>query len=172
MTEVWRPIPGYVGAYDVSNLGRVRSVDRVITRMTKRGPVPARLRGRVLRTNRTRGGYLTVTLGGRTVYVHALVLSTFVGPRPAGKQAAHWDGDRSNNRLGNLRWASPSENNLEKARHGTLRQASCRRGHRYTPDNTKLRRGRRVCRTCLSERRRRYRQARRDEMARRSGTHR
>lgn len=163
MNEIWRPIPGREGGYEVSSLGRVRSVDRTITRMTKRGPVRARLKGRVLATSMANSGYLVAMIGRARPYIHDLVLQAFIGQRPAGHQAAHWDGDRRNNTPGNLRWATPSQNNLDKARHGTLRKTTCRRGHPYTDLNTKLRPGRRCCITCLRGQRRRYRQARRAE---------
>jgi flavin-binding protein dodecin len=52
--------------------------------------------------------------------VHTLVLTAFIGHRPAGFQAAHRDGDRANNSLDNLEWASPVDNNADKRRHGTL----------------------------------------------------
>jgi NUMOD4 motif len=80
MNEIWRPIPGRDG-YEVSNLGRVRSIDRVVIAM-RLGP--RRYRARVLRPCRTRNGYCTVKVGGRSVYVHRLVLEAFVGPRPPG----------------------------------------------------------------------------------------
>jgi hypothetical protein len=162
MQENWRPIAGYAG-YEISNAGRVRSVDRIIIRMTKRGPVRARLKGRVLAVSMANSGYLVAMIGRARPYIHDLVLQAFIGPRPAGYQAAHWDGDRRNNKPGNLRWTTASENNLDKARHGTLRRTSCRRGHPYNELNTKLRRGRQCCRTCLREQQRRYRQARQAE---------
>jgi hypothetical protein len=47
------------------------------------------------------------------------VLTSFVGPAPKGQDAAHWDGNPVNNCLENLRWATVSENALDKKRHGT-----------------------------------------------------
>lgn len=69
--------------------------------------------------------YLSVKLiesNGRckSEYVHRIVLRAFVGDCPIGKQCAHGDGDRSNNRLSNLRWATPSENGMDKFSHGTV----------------------------------------------------
>ena len=50
-----------------------------------------------------------------------LVLTAFVGPPPTDKhEAAHWDGNPDNNKLSNLRWATGTENNLDKHRHGTM----------------------------------------------------
>ena len=174
MNENWRPIAGYPG-YQISDQGRVRSIDRTITRMTKRGPVQARLKGRVRKPSSAGNGYCIVTLGRARPYIHSLVLEAFVGPRPAGHQAAHGDGDRRNNSLGNLRWATGSENEADKDRHGTRltgartpngRKTSCLRGHTYDSANTKRNRGRRSCRTCLRDQQRQRRQARLTEALR------
>lgn len=58
--------------------------------------------------------------GKRSTMVHLAVLTAFVGPRPAGKQCAHLDGNQRNNRVENLAWVTPSENNLHKRSHGTM----------------------------------------------------
>ena len=83
--EVWARHPVYVD-YDVSTLGRVRRATP--KKGTRVGWVKA------ARPNAT--GYFTVMLGTKPRKVHALVLETFVGPRPAGHDACHNDGDRSN----------------------------------------------------------------------------
>jgi NUMOD4 motif-containing protein/HNH endonuclease len=180
--ENWRPIAGYPG-YQVSDLGRVRSVDRIIIRMTKRGPVQVRLAGRVLRQGRARNGYLTVSLSGRSVNVHTLVLRAFRGEPLPGHQGAHDNGDPRDNRAKNLLWKTRRANEADKLRHGTYlagsrthngRKTACKSGHPFDDRNTRRNRGWRACRACQRERDRKrlYRQARRDEMARRSGTHR
>lgn len=70
-----------------------------------------------------RQGYPQVRLsaGGMTstVRVHPLVLAAFVGPRPAGHFGCHANGDRSDNRLANLRWDTPAANSADRRRHGT-----------------------------------------------------
>jgi hypothetical protein len=165
--EIWRPIPGRNG-YEVSDLGRVRSVDRVIPRRWRSGRiVQAKLKGRLLGLHVAAGpGYLYARLGCKSAYVHHLVLEAFVGPRPAGRQAAHGDGDKLNNTLGNLRWATPKENCADKLRHGTAlfgakspngRKTHCGRGHPYDDQNTHRIKGKRYCKTCLRDRNRRYR---------------
>lgn len=81
--ELWLPVPGHE-KYIVSELGRV---------------------ARLLRPARNSKGYMKVTLPGRTqVYVHQLVLRAFAGPAPAGHTADHYDFNRGNNALTNLRW--------------------------------------------------------------------
>jgi hypothetical protein len=69
-------------------------------------------------------GYLVVTLihperGPVQYTVSGLILSAFVGPRPEGMQACHGNGIRTDNRLSNLRWATPKENERDKIVHGT-----------------------------------------------------
>lgn len=119
--ERWRPVVGFEGLYEVSDHGRVRSLDRVTT---SRFRSAQRWKGRILKEkiNHNRSGYRQVALsngGASYAYVHRLVLDAFVGPCPKGMQCAHGDGDTSNNRLSNLRWATDFDNHADKALHGT-----------------------------------------------------
>lgn len=113
--EDWRPIPGFAGRYDVSNLGRVRSW----CPSRRRLPIP-RLLSPAQKSERAPYQCVGLFVDGRVrgVQVHTLVLEAFVGPRPAGLQAGHWDGDHRNNRLSNLSWITPKENGQDKVRHG------------------------------------------------------
>lgn len=119
MDEVWKPVNGYEGAYEISNLGRVRSLDRIIPRP---GQAPERHKGRVLTPIRKTTGYLRVTLreGNRAsqATIHSLVAQAFIGPRPSGADILHLDDDRTNNRLDNLRYGTRSENNIQIMEHG------------------------------------------------------
>jgi hypothetical protein len=173
MNEIWRPIAGRDG-YEVSDLGRVRSLPRIITRIRRGRTERCFYKGRVLRQGRARNGYLTVSLSGRSVNVHTVVLRAFRGESPPGYQAAHYDGEKSNNSLANLRWASRSENEADKRRHGTYlagvrthngRKTTCKRGHIFDSRNTRFERGWRACRACQRDR---DREARRAERARRA----
>lgn len=71
-----------------------------------------------------RSGYVTVVLrnSNRSYYrlVHRLVLEAFTGPCPEGMEGCHGDGDKTNNRLSNLRWDNHGSNERDKAKHGTL----------------------------------------------------
>lgn len=123
-TEAWLPVVGYEGCYEVSDLGRVRSLDR----KTRRGVRP----GRVLRPAQTGiGGHLGVNLSLRgeqiTKRIHRLVIEAFVGPRPEGLQCCHNDGNPRNNRVENLRWDTQSSNMQDMFRHGTRKRAAPRR---------------------------------------------
>lgn len=77
-----------------------------------------------LKPNTIRGKYLRVELRNgrkstrRYAFVHHLVLEAFVGPRPKGKEACHWDDIASNNKLSNLRWGTKKENTEDLIRNG------------------------------------------------------
>lgn len=126
MVEEWRPVEDWVGEYEVSNLGRVRSVPRQIF-VAAGGGNGAHYRksgGLILKATSVAGNYLAVTLSrsGLRVcrLVHNLVCIAFHGPRPSGHEAAHADGVRTNNRADNLRWATPLDNTHDKFDHGTM----------------------------------------------------
>ncbi len=71
------------------------------------------------------GDYRRVMLSGRkNVTIHKLVLEAFVGPRPAGMECRHLDGDRTNNRVSNLQWDTRQENMADRKRHGTAQIGS------------------------------------------------
>lgn len=165
MTEQWRPVIGYEGWYEVSDRGRVRSLDRVVTHRNGR---QSRWKGKILKPMRDTGGHHRVALqrNGRAVFgIHQLVMRAFGGPQPKGTQVLHWDDDRENNMLTNLRYGTPRDNCLDCVRNGNHRQASqthCIHGHAFTPDNTYSSRGKRKCKRCTidgtTNRRRRLRE--------------
>jgi hypothetical protein len=64
-------------------------------------------------------GYLQVGLNGITRAVHRLILETFIGPCPEGMECSHIDNNKGNNRLENLCWETPAQNNKRKAEHGS-----------------------------------------------------
>jgi hypothetical protein len=101
--EVWKPIPGFEGLYDVSNTGKVQSY-RIRGMRTKPLLIPVLTLSQVLR-----GKYYVVSLGrggGRIKRygVHRLVLEAFIGPCPEGMECCHNDGNPKNNSIDNLRW--------------------------------------------------------------------
>lgn len=118
--ERWRPVVGYEGLYEVSDQGRVRSLDRVAF-LQGRHKRPSR--GRVLKPGSNRRGYVHVGLhkdGKRTTYtVHALVAQAFIGPRPEGMHVCHGPGGKADNSLANLRYGTPKENQADRHRDGT-----------------------------------------------------
>ncbi len=120
MTERWLPVRESGGRYDVSDLGRVRSNGwRLVTKDGRIRRVPPKILSGKPSHN---AGYVMVNLrmpSGECahVHVHALVLTTFVGPRPDGHEGCHNNGDPSDNRLANLRWDTPSGNRADKLTH-------------------------------------------------------
>lgn len=115
VAERWAAIPGFFGLYEVSTLGRARSLPR----STACGV----LGGRFLKPSSASNGYLRITLssGGvnHRMSLHRAVLLSFVGECPAGSECRHLDGARANCALDNLAWGTRSENARDRIRHGT-----------------------------------------------------
>lgn len=116
--EIWLPVVGYEGLYEVSNKGRVLSLTRATGHHAKRSP-------RILRLKTCRAGYKSAGLwrDGVARYhgVHVLVLTAFHGPKPhRDMECAHNDGSRDNNIPSNLRWDTKTGNLRDKIRHGTV----------------------------------------------------
>ena len=116
----WRPIPGFEGAYEVSDAGEVRSLARVVLRSNG---IKQTVRERRMKLTRSKTGYYTVSLsqpGASSVThnVHALVAAAFLDDPPAEGDwhVDHIDFDRTNNTPGNLRWLPMLENSF---RHNT-----------------------------------------------------
>lgn len=123
MGERWLPVVGFEGLYEVSDLGRVRSVDRWIQRRSKTGtPHPHRLRGRLLTPLARDPRYWSVQLGnGNMRRVHDLVAEAFIGPRPLGQMVLHADDDGHHNAASNLRYGSNRENRADHRRNSAER---------------------------------------------------
>ena len=120
--EIWRPVVGFESAYEVSDLGRVRSLDRSWKQLSRHGKeYTHHKKGRVLRPGPSNYGHLSVVLGrGNTRMVHTLVLEAFRGPRPSPKHdSRHINGDPTDNRLDNLAWGTRSENIRDAVAHGS-----------------------------------------------------
>lgn len=118
MKKIWKDIPSYENLYQVSNLGNIKSL------INNRG----NYREMILTPSVRPDGYLTLTLSKnnkkKRYLVHRLILETFIGPCPVGMQCRHLDGDSSNNKLENLKWGSPKENQADRIIHGTSNRGS------------------------------------------------
>lgn len=147
--ETWKPVVGYEGLYEVSDRGRVRSIERVVG--NRRYP------GRLLKVRPLPNGRPRVSLSRNGVavdaYTYRLVLEAFRGPRPPGMECLHWDDDPNNNSLSNLRWGTRTDNMRDMSRNGNGNAGitHCPSGHEYTPENTYIYPGprkHRGCRAC------------------------
>ena len=120
MKEIWKDIRGHEGRYQVSDRGRVRSLDRIT--VDKRGR-NYRWSGTPLKHSIGNHGYPVVALSMNGVaslhLVHRLVLLTFVGDPDEGMECCHADGCRTNNHLSNLRWGTAHANQADRLNHGT-----------------------------------------------------
>lgn len=116
MPETWKVAPGCGDCYEVSDLGRIRSLDRMVN--THPWPRKRRVRGRILK-DKLNQGYPTATISLGVVRfpiaVHILVARAFI-PNPHGlPEVNHIDGKRANNRIENLEWVTSSGNRLHAA---------------------------------------------------------
>lgn len=119
--EIWKDIPRYEGYYQVSNLGRVKSLRRKVR--NKQGFCYKR--ERILKPAQLKqSGHLYVNLCKdcecKPFKVHFLVLLSFVGPRPEGMESRHFpDRNPTNNCLENLSYATKTQNQRDRKKHGT-----------------------------------------------------
>ena len=143
--EVWRPVEGFEGIYEVSNQGRIRSLDRYIPFRRYGKEQKSFVRGTVLKERPDEQERYSVYLcrnGTKTTRkVHQLVLEAFVGPRPKGYEACHKNDVSTDNRLENLYWGTREQNVSDQKRNGKCRNQNtnathCRRGHPFDEDNT------------------------------------
>lgn len=113
--EIWKDIPGYEGYYQVSNMGRVRSLDRWIEQEDPRGNYFRPFPGRIIKPYYSTQGYRYVAISnkkskGKKASVHILVLRSFIGVCPDKYQCNHINGKRDDNRLENLEYCTRSDN--------------------------------------------------------------
>ena len=105
--EIWLPVKGYEGYYEVSNLGKVLS-----SRGCMRVPTKSKL------------GYMRMNLSARglarTFPVHRLVATAFLNNPEGKREVNHIDGDKTNNKVSNLEWCTSSENKYHAIQTGLL----------------------------------------------------
>lgn len=113
MEEIWKEIPGFEGLYEVSNIGRVRSLDRfVIDAYYSKGHIQ---KGRIHKNTLSKAGYYTTSLTDKNKikkhhYIHRLVASAFI-PNPNNYPVInHIDENPLNNNVSNLEWCTQKHN--------------------------------------------------------------
>lgn len=152
--EVWRPVPGWEEAYEVSSLGKVRSLDRVCIRRGPKGD--ARVKGSLLRPERpgnSKKSRNKLQYNGRCQYFYtdSLVMSAFVGACPEGHEILHLDGDLMNDHLSNLRYVkavskeemaqAKKERQVKSAKLKAFRkelESAIKKAHGYVPSKDEL----------------------------------
>ncbi len=131
ITEEWRTVPDYEGLYEVSNIGRIRSLNYNRSGQPK---IMSHKGGqRYSGVKLSRCGIIYRCL------IHVQVAAAFIGPKPEGMQVNHKNGNGYDNRVENLEYVTPSENSLHafrlglrKPTHGTI-NGMCK----LTPDNVR-----------------------------------
>lgn len=117
MNEVWKDIEGYEGIYRVSNLGRVKSLDRLDGSGAFR-------KSRLLKLSLASVGYFRVNLCAKgkyeSLYVHRLVAKAFIPNIDNKPSVNHIDGNKKNNSINNLEWVTPKENTTHAISNGLM----------------------------------------------------
>lgn len=109
--ERWSSIRGFEGFYEISTLGRVKSLARVVQ---KSNGAMMRIKERIMKPRSQKSGHLLIWLcrngQSQARNVHRLVADAFLSPCPEGMECCHNNGIASDNRLENLRWDTRSKN--------------------------------------------------------------
>lgn len=135
--ERWLPVPGYEGSYEVSDQGRVRSLDRRVNVRGRWGPETRFYKGTVREpcaggTNKYLMVVLSVNNRQCTRTIHSLVLEAFVGPCPRGEEGRHLNCTHYDNRLTNLAYGTRRKNREDSRAAGTLAMGEQIAQHKLT----------------------------------------
>jgi len=136
--ENWKDIAGFEGKYQVSDLGRVRSLPQSFIRKDGRRFI---VKGKILKQTVSAPGYKVVNIGKKVNYVHRLIANAFIPNVNALNLINHLDGDKLNNSLSNLEWCDHSRN-IQHAYDNKLRVISDK--HRKSSRNNMMK-NRRDC---------------------------
>lgn len=123
MIEEWKPIPGHEGRYEVSNLGRFKSLPRVIVQTSRWGtPMRRQWKGGIIHPDPHHTGYLVIKLGDakKQYRAHVLVALAWLGPCPPGMIVSHSDDNKVNIRADNLEYMTNPDNVKRAYRTGRL----------------------------------------------------
>ena len=111
--ELWRDMVGYEGSFCISSMGRVKSMDRTVSALTRCGnPSTRAISEKILRVSTSNCGYHQVFLNKKGLLVHRLVAQAFIENPDNLPDVNHIDGCKTNNHVENLEWVTRSENVL------------------------------------------------------------
>ena len=118
--EIWKPVIGFENRYEVSSFGRIKALSRELYYSDgRRGRLPEK----ILRGARMNVGYISVTFDSKARrLVHQVVAQAFFGAAEYRQTVNHKDGDKTNNRVENLEWATYKENNAHARSTGLNNQ--------------------------------------------------
>ena len=127
IAEEWRPVPGAEGRYEVSSLGRVKSLTRRVSCGARKGRLAYRtVPEKILKPGFDQDGYAQVLIANtegdkfKNIKVHQLVALVFFGPRPSGQWVLHGSNGKSDNSVQNLYYGTPVQNVKDRWRDGTV----------------------------------------------------
>jgi hypothetical protein len=114
--EIWKSVKGYEGFYEVSNLGRVRTIARIAIGLSKlKNPRKTPVKAKIKKSRINQSGYVTVALVRNNVsavtYLHRIIATAFISNPKGYKIINHKNGIKSDNRIENLEWCTSGYNN-------------------------------------------------------------
>lgn len=119
MIELWKDIKNYEGIYQVSNLGRIKTLDKYVNCLYEQKRL---IKSREIKTFKNNSGYYIVSLyqnnKSKKFLVHRLVAEAFIPNLNNKKEVNHIDGNKENNCVDNLEWVTKSENELHASEKG------------------------------------------------------
>lgn len=120
MVEEWKPVPGFEGKYEVSSFGRFKSLERDLIYSDGR---KGRLKESLIKGSLGNAGYLIISLDTKHKQLaHRIVARAFLGEPEYRTTVNHKDGNKTNNRVDNLEWATYQQNNIHARKTGLNKQ--------------------------------------------------
>ena len=118
--EVWLPIKGFEGKLEVSNMGRIRSVERIVAF----GSQKRKVHQTIYKLKNDKDGYKMISTPEKNIKVHRAVAETFIQNPENKPQVNHIDGNKTNNMVENLEWVTQEENMGHASRNRLTKHVS------------------------------------------------